>query len=246
MRARFILVTMLRPMKTLVFGLLLGFTITGFAQTSEPQKYEVRGVIRNEKGQVFPGLRLNFKSDKTSVSTYIDVNGNFYDLLPEGDYVLTIDSLNSDEYRLFLKIRPNYLRPEFVEFVVSFDKLICGGPLQPAPSILKSVKPTYPAAAKAVRAGGEASISVKIALDGKVSSAKGISGHPLLRRASEVAAEQFEFEASKESVEREVRLTFMFLPEQYEKPNVKRLSCPYRPLITSEAVIIQTAETRSN
>ena len=233
-------------MKTVLLGLFLSLAIISVGQTLEPQKFEVRGLIRNEKGQVFPGLRITFKSDKTSTSSYIDVNGAFYARLPEGDYVLKIDSLNADEFRLFLKVGPKDVQPEFINFVVSYEKLNCGGTEQQNPSIIKSVKPNYPAAAKAVRAGGEVTVAIKIAPDGKVSSAKGFSGHPLLRRASEVAAEQFEFEASKEPVEREVRLTFMFLPEQSERPNLERLSCPYRPLITSEAVIIQTTDTGLN
>lgn len=49
-------------------------------------------------------------------------------------------------------------------------------------------KPSYPAAAKAVRAGGMVAVQVIIAEDGTIYSATSISGHPLLRRASEVAA----------------------------------------------------------
>lgn len=80
---------MIRPMKTVLLGLLLGFTFSSIAQTSEPQKYDVGGVIRNERGQVFPGLRLNIKSDQTSTSAYVDVNGGFYAQLPEGDFILS-------------------------------------------------------------------------------------------------------------------------------------------------------------
>ncbi len=48
--------------------------------------------------------------------------------------------------------------------------------------------PAYPAAAKAVRAGGTVAVQVIIAEDGTMYSAASISGHPLLRKASEVAA----------------------------------------------------------
>lgn len=157
---------------------------------------------------------------------------------------LKIDALNADEFRLFLKISPKQLLTNYIVFIVSYEKLTCGDTAYPFLS--KSVKPKYPAAAKAVRAGGEVSVLVKIAPDGKVSSANGLSGHPLLRHASEVAAEQFEFEVSNEPTQREARLTFMFLPSQYEKPNLERLTCPYRPLITSEAAVIETTETRLN
>ncbi|MEQ1643120.1 MAG: energy transducer TonB [Pyrinomonadaceae bacterium] len=49
-------------------------------------------------------------------------------------------------------------------------------------------QPSYPPAAKAVRAGGTVPVQVIIAEDGTIHSAASISGHPLLRRASEVAA----------------------------------------------------------
>lgn len=49
-------------------------------------------------------------------------------------------------------------------------------------------KPTYPAAAQAVRAGGAVSVQVLIYEDGSVYTAAAVSGHPLLRRASEIAA----------------------------------------------------------
>jgi outer membrane biosynthesis protein TonB len=48
--------------------------------------------------------------------------------------------------------------------------------------------PTYPAAAKAVRASGAVSIQVVITEQGTVYSAQAVSGHPLLRAASEHAA----------------------------------------------------------
>jgi len=49
-------------------------------------------------------------------------------------------------------------------------------------------KPKYPAAAKAVRAGGSVNVQVLIAYDGTMYSAKAVSGHPLLRASSEFAA----------------------------------------------------------
>lgn len=49
-------------------------------------------------------------------------------------------------------------------------------------------KPLYPAAAKAVRAGGAVSVLVVIFEDGSIYSAQALSGHPLLRHASEIAA----------------------------------------------------------
>lgn len=49
-------------------------------------------------------------------------------------------------------------------------------------------KPPYPAAAKAVKASGAVSVQVLIDEEGNVVSASAVSGHPLLRAASEQAA----------------------------------------------------------
>jgi TonB family protein len=54
-------------------------------------------------------------------------------------------------------------------------------------------KPTYTAAAKAVKAAGEVSVQVTIDESGKVISAKAVSGHTLLRAESERAARNARF-----------------------------------------------------
>lgn len=54
-------------------------------------------------------------------------------------------------------------------------------------------KPNYPAAARAVRATGAVQVQVTIDEDGDVLTANAISGHPLLRRASEKAARESRF-----------------------------------------------------
>ncbi len=63
---------------------------------------------------------------------------------------------------------------------------VAGGVLNGKASSL--AKPSYPAAAKAVRAGGAVSVQVLIVEDGTVYTASAVSGHPLLRRSSEIAA----------------------------------------------------------
>ena len=54
-------------------------------------------------------------------------------------------------------------------------------------------KPNYPAPARQVRATGQVKVFVTINEQGKVTSAKAESGHPLLRRDAEVAARQAKF-----------------------------------------------------
>jgi outer membrane biosynthesis protein TonB len=65
-------------------------------------------------------------------------------------------------------------------------KAVPGGVLNGKALLL--AKPAFPAAAKAVRATGSVSVQVLVAEDGTVFSAEAISGHPLLRAASEGAA----------------------------------------------------------
>lgn len=55
-------------------------------------------------------------------------------------------------------------------------------------------KPAYPAAARAVRASGSVSVKLIIDTDGSIYSAEAISGHPLLRDSSRVAACSAKFE----------------------------------------------------
>ncbi len=70
-------------------------------------------------------------------------------------------------------------------------KTISGGVLNG--KAVNLVKPPYPAAAKAVRAGGAVNVQVTIDENGNVISASAVSGHPLLRAASVNAARQSKF-----------------------------------------------------
>jgi TonB family protein len=70
-------------------------------------------------------------------------------------------------------------------------KTISGGVLNGKATNL--VKPSYPAAAKAVRASGAVNVQVTIDEEGNVISATAVSGHPLLRAASVAAARQSKF-----------------------------------------------------
>lgn len=54
-------------------------------------------------------------------------------------------------------------------------------------------KPAYPAAARAIRAGGAVNVQVLIDEEGNVITAEAVSGHPLLRLSSEQAARSAKF-----------------------------------------------------
>ena len=63
------------------------------------------------------------------------------------------------------------------------------------------VTPSYPAAAKAVRASGSVNVQVTIDENGNVISASAVSGHPLLRAAAVSAARSSKFSPTKLSGE---------------------------------------------
>ncbi len=70
-------------------------------------------------------------------------------------------------------------------------KTISGGVLNGKAQNLPA--PEYPAAAKAVKAGGAVNVQVTIDEEGNVSEASAVSGHPLLRKAAVDAALQAKF-----------------------------------------------------
>lgn len=68
----------------------------------------------------------------------------------------------------------------------------------------------YPPAAQATGTKGEVIVKVKINKQGKVVSAKVVSGHPLLRAISVKAAKEWVFIAVTDDNERETALTFAY------------------------------------
>ncbi|HWS54299.1 MAG TPA: TonB family protein [Pyrinomonadaceae bacterium] len=76
------------------------------------------------------------------------------------------------------------------------------------PEVLTPFAPAYPPIARAARAVGEVVVEVEINADGSVASAKGVGGHPLLRRAAESAASRWRFRPDVRATS--ARLTFEF------------------------------------
>ncbi len=92
-------------------------------------------------------------------------------------------------------------------------KTVSGGVLNGKATSLP--KPAYPAAAKAVRAGGAVSVQVLISETGSVISASAVSGHPLLRAAAEGAARGARFSPtmlSGQPVKVSGVITYNFVP----------------------------------
>ncbi len=87
-------------------------------------------------------------------------------------------------------------------------------------------KPEFPAAAKAVRASGAVNVRVTIDEEGNVVSAAAISGHPLLRQASEQAARASRFSPttlSGQAVKVTGVIVYNFIPPKTESSNEKKL-----------------------
>lgn len=58
---------------------------------------------------------------------------------------------------------------------------------------IKKVQPAYPPIAKAARASGAVQVQIEVNQEGRVTEAKVLSGHPLLRQAALEAAQQWKF-----------------------------------------------------
>lgn len=74
---------------------------------------------------------------------------------------------------------------------ITVPKVISGGVINGKATNL--VKPSYPSAAKAVRASGTVNVQIVIDENGNVISATAVSGHPLLRASAEQAARNSKF-----------------------------------------------------
>lgn len=79
------------------------------------------------------------------------------------------------------------------------------------PQVVSAVAPIYSPVAVAARAQGEVIVEVKVNQAGEVSAATAMTGHPILRRATEAAARLWKFEPAEEkSGTRAARLSFVF------------------------------------
>ena len=217
--------------------LVFCFTSAIFAQSQE-NFHTLKGVIKNQDAAVISSLRMIFKSDAGKTAVASDINGDFEVKLAPGRYELTVDKTVSDKFIAFINIGENGLNPDFIELFVE-----TGANSRDAfcPEIIKYAKPVYPAAARAVRATGFVEVELKINSEGSVVSAKAVSGHPLLRAASEQAALKSTFAPSPNEAERAAKLTYAFSDWVKEKENIKRYSIPCRMEVMSEPAIIEVS-----
>jgi TonB family protein len=78
-------------------------------------------------------------------------------------------------------------------------------------AVTLAVTPTYPLTALSTHTSGEAVIEVKISSDGSVTSAKELSGSPLLVGGAKSTARRWKFARAEDgTIIRTVRLTFVY------------------------------------
>ncbi len=217
-----------------IIAVLLAFALTTLCQNI----HRVSGVIRNKEMAAVPGLSLSVEKDGQEYKRagwhrggFTDVNGEFLLDLEPGRYKITSEGIPENIFTLYLNIEEDGPKPESLDLTIDTSAL-CSDNL---PTILKSGMPTYPPAARAVRAVGKVTVVVKIRADGTVESATASTGHPLLRKASEVGAMQFVFEGS--SAAREATIHFLFTDAE-KRGGLSRFECSSRIVVNAPAAVI--------
>ena len=216
---------MIKLLAHLVF--LTAFSVLVSAQVATPT-YFVRGSLKSPNGEVISGLKLELGSGKDRRSVTTDINGEFSTSLPEGEWEITTNRLAPEVFRVMVRVGED--EPTAHSHDLTIDpaliyKTESSG--KPFPGITVSAKPVYPPAARAVRAGGEVIVALKIDKNGKVTSAIAESGNPLLRKASIKAAEEIIFKSSDLEQEREAKITYVFVPYPESMEGPARYSTPY-------------------
>jgi len=208
-------------------------------------KYEVRGIIRDQNSAVIPALSLSIKKkDGEIFGGFTDINGNFEIGVSPGDYEITASGISEAKFKLFLKILEQGPNPQNLELIVDSSAL-CEKEFKNVtyPPVIKSSIPKAPPAAIAVRALGTVTVMLKLSSDGKVIWAKAVSGHPLLRPTSEMAARQFEFDLSKNAEVRSVQISFIYIDSGMSRREINRFECPYRIVVIIPSEKIETRES---
>jgi TonB family protein len=225
-----------------LLGIVLLSTIV-YGQDRNPDDYYLRGTVASETGDYIPGILLSFKRDGQTYFSSSNSQGSFEVRLTPGSYEITSPELSAGAFRGLVLIQKNALNPQDIDFVFKASD-VCSARNADSnfPAIVKSAVPAYPPAARAVRASGSVFVEAVVGPAGAVTSAKALSGHPLLRAAATEAAKQFVFAADNAGT-RGVSLHFIFI-EGEGRPNTRPvLQCPNRILTISEPVIIETRDS---
>ncbi len=134
-----------------------------------------------------------------NVQILIDEKGNVEKAQAVSGHPLVRPLAEKAALKAKFRVTTNSGKPVKVNCVVAYNfkprketKLIVTAEF-PQKIIISVPKPEYPKSAKFVNASGEVSVEVIIDKDGNVESARSVSGHPLLRSASEKAALRAKF-----------------------------------------------------
>jgi TonB family protein len=233
-------------MRLILAPLLFLLTISVLPQAA-PEEYRMESVVETSTGARLPAVSFSIEKDGKpfqrnghSVGAASDLNGVFSLSLPAGNYKMTAAGIPESRFRLFLSIAENGPKPDRL-IVPMEEDVFCPIEERPNPSPTKIVTPVYPHTARAVRALGTVTVVIEIRSDGTVSSAKAISGHPLLRSSSVQAARGFLFEPSDQEL-RTLTIPFVFTDWAEEKKDLKRAACPNRILVATPPEVIDTTE----
>lgn len=159
-----------------------GFPIGAFSQNSDGSGDAAFTMsVQGSKGTGRYGVALKRRNSVWKIE-----NGNVR--LPNGDIIDVAE--NRGEYGNPVNTNTGDVSPSLTP-----GKTISGGVLNGKATSLP--KPAYPPAARAVKASGSVAVQVVVDEQGNVLSARAISGHPLLRAASEAAAREAKFTPTK-------------------------------------------------
>jgi TonB family protein len=111
---------------------------------------------------------------------------------------------------------PPRTRPARSSSASNTEKQNDSGAVRQGAAVVK-IQPTYPRGAKKFNASGTVEVQIMISVTGSVTAARATSGHPLLRKAAEEAARQWEFNPTTvngDPIETQMVLSFVFkVPE---------------------------------
>ena len=113
------------------------------------------------------------------------------------------------------------------------------------PSVTRYESAIYPAAARAVGAGGSVLVAIEVNQRGEVISAVAQNGFPLLRKASELAAEKWTF--SRLEGNHFLTIRFLFnLPSRKEKEGFRIIGVYSLQITPRYQEILNTVDQKSN
>lgn len=225
---------------TLRLGLLLGLIAVVVMGQSDVRRYKVRGTLSDLAGRVVPAMPVSVSSSQTSDAKIFatDINGDFSVELESGDYALELPEIKDNSFKVFLRITENGPNPDQLTLITKLGEL-CSASKYPA-VLKRGTPPVYPAAARAVGAHGTVIVMLDIGADGKAKVAKAVTGHPLLRPASEKSASQYEFSPPEPGNETRIIFRFIYLRDWIEPKEIERYDCPFRIVVSARPPIINT------